>query len=129
MKVVFLRRSWLATGIAAVALSVGLSFALRQDKVEGQDRSAASTASVDHAKASDSTAAAKTPEELKHDPVVEHANSLSRAFRESAHVAMPSVVTVYSHEAAKKVKSQRGEHGMGGMQFGEGEDPFKGTPF
>jgi serine protease Do len=117
--------------VAAVALSIGLSFVLKQNQVVGEDRQPAVTypAPTDHVKLSD-TGSAKTPEDLKHDPVVEHANSLSRAFRESAHVAMPSVVTVYSHESAKKVKAERGERGMGGqmMPFG-GEDLFKGTPF
>lgn len=131
MKVVFSRLGWLLTGAAAVALSVGLSFACRQNQVVGEERTAPAATtltSTAHSTSPDSAGPTKTPEELKHDPVVEHANSLSRAFRESAHVAMPSVVTVYSRESSKKVKSERGEHGMGGMPFG-GQDPFKGTPF
>lgn len=128
MKAVLLRPGWLLTGVAAVALSVGLSY-VRQGQVVGADQTtSASTTASNHL--SDSNAPTKTPEELKHDPIVEQANSLSRAFREAAHVAMPSVVTVYSHESAKKVKAERGERGMGGqmMPFG-GEDLFKGTPF
>jgi serine protease Do len=128
MKVVFSRPGWLLTGAAAVALSVGLSFACRQNQVVGEERTAPATTtltSTAHSTQPDATGPTKTPEELKHDPVVEHANSLSRAFRESAHVAMPSVVTVYSHESGKKVESERGEHGS---PLG-GQDPFKGTPF
>jgi serine protease Do len=116
------RQGWLLTVVAAVGLSVGLSLALRQGEVSGQDHAA----SVSSRPAD--TAPTKTPEQLKHDPVVEHANSLSRAFRESAHVAMPSVVTVYSHESAKKVKGTRGSHGLEGSPFG-GINPFEGTPW
>ena len=130
MKAVLSRSGWLLTGAAAVALSVSLSFTLKQNQVVGEERAATTSASADHAKLSDTSGPTKTPEDLKHDPVVEHANSLSRAFRESAHVAMPSVVTVYSKESAKKVKTERGEHGSGGNSpFSGGQDPFKGTPF
>ncbi len=116
------RQGWLLTAVAAVGLSIGLSLALRQGEVSGQDHAAAvSSHSAD-------VAPTKTPEQLKHDPVVEHANSLSRAFRESAHVAMPSVVTVYSHQSAKKVKGTRGARGLDGNAFG-GINPFEGTPF
>jgi hypothetical protein len=85
------RQGWLLTAVAAVGLSVGLSIALRQGEVSGQDHAVSVPARTVEATPT------KTPEDLKRDPVVEHANSLSRAFRESAHVAMPSVVTVYSH--------------------------------
>ena len=116
------RQGWLLTAVAAVGLSIGLSLALRQGEVSGQDHAAAvSSHSAD-------VAPTKTPEQLKHDPVVEHANSLSRAFRESAHVAMPSVVTVYSHQSAKNVKGTRGARGLDGNAFG-GTNPFEGTPF
>jgi serine protease Do len=132
MKAVLSRTGWWLTGIAAVALSVGLSFTMRQNQVAGADQNPAAVtypAPTDHVKLSESTASTKTPEELKHDPVVEQANSLSRAFREAAHVAMPSVVTVYSHESAKKVKAERSEHGLGGNSPFSSQDPFKGTPF
>ncbi|HTQ39018.1 MAG TPA: Do family serine endopeptidase [Pirellulales bacterium] len=131
MKVAFSRPSWLLTGIAAVALSIGLGYGLKQKQVSGADHTPTTNAnatSTDHAQLSESATPTKTPEDLRNDPTVEHANALSRAFREAAHVAMPSVVTVYSHESSKKVKAERGERGMGGM-FGGGEDPFKGTPF
>jgi serine protease Do len=130
MKVLLSRPGWLMTGIATVAMTAGLSLALRQNQVAGQDRTPtamASSSSTEHASLSNATASAKTPEDLKHDPAVEHANDLSHAFREAAHVAMPSVVTVYSHESGKKVKAERGEKGNNPL-FG-GEDPFKGTPF
>ena len=117
------RQGWLLTAVAAVGLSVGVGLALHQGEVSGQDH--AVTVSGHSA---DASTPIKTPEELKHDPVVEHANSLSRAFRESAQVAMPSVVTVYSHETAKKVKAIRGGNGMNGSPFG-GANPFKGTPW
>jgi serine protease Do len=117
------RQGWLLTAVAAVGLSVGLSLALRQGEVSGQDRAVSVSGH-----SADVSTPTKTPEELKHDPVVEHANSLSRAFRESAQVAMPSVVTVYSHESAKKVKGVRGANGMNGSPFG-GANPFEGTPW
>ncbi|HZZ29395.1 MAG TPA: Do family serine endopeptidase [Pirellulales bacterium] len=129
MKALFSRRGWLLTGIAAVGLSVGLSYAIKQDQVSGEDHAPAASypAPVDHVKiAQQDSTPTKTPEDLKHDPVVEHANALSRAFRESAHVAMPSVVTVYSKESSKKVRAERGEQHS--FNF-NGEDPFKGTPF
>jgi serine protease Do len=132
MKAVLSRPGWLLTGFAAVALSVGLSFTLRPNQVVGEERAPAASATSTATTSTNnlSNGSAKTPEELKQEPTVEHANSLSRAFRESARAAMPSVVTVYSHESAKKVKSERNEHGFGGnMPFGGGQDPFKGTPF
>lgn len=49
-----------------------------------------------------------------------HANALSRAFRSSAEIAMPSVVTVRSKVKAKMVKRE--------MNVPR-ENPFKGTPF
>src|SRR5690606_30986091 len=57
-----------------------------------------------------------------------HASSLSKAFREAAAVATPSVVTIKSHAAAKKVSSQPGMRQMPNSPFG-GQNPFKGTPF
>src|SRR5262245_20667929 len=105
------RQGWLFVVAAILAVSVGLCLSLRQDQVSGQDQ----TASVaSRAATANPDGPAKSPEELKRDPVVGHANALSRAFRESAKVAMPSVVTVYSRETAKKVKSTRGESPFGG---------------
>jgi serine protease Do len=116
------RQGWFLIVVAALAGSASLGLLLRQDQVAGQDRS--TTTTIRTPSTSLENQASKTPDELKHDPIVEHANSLSRAFRESAKVAMPSVVTVYSHETAKKVKGTRGENPMGDM-FRQ----FKGTPF
>lgn len=56
---------------------------------------------------------------------IQKANELSKAFRNAAHVAMPSVVTVRSKTRAKAVKrmvpDKENPH--------RGENPFKGTPF
>jgi serine protease Do len=115
---------------AALGVSAGLGLALRQNQVVGEEHN--STASITQAAHNDALGStpAKTPEELKRDPVVQHANDLSRAFRESAKAAMPSVVTVYSHESGKKVKAERGENNGRSFSFGfGGENPFKGTPF
>jgi len=122
------RQSWLLIVAAALAVSAGLGLALRQNQVVGEDHNSA--ASITTASRPEASTPAKTPDELKRDPVVEHANDLSRAFRESAKCAMPSVVTVYSHESGKKVKSDRSENGSRSFSFGfGGENPFKGTPF
>ncbi len=62
---------------------------------------------------------------------LEHANALSRAFRFAAEKATPSVVVVRSESKPKA--AERGERGnrekrrRGGN--GNGENPFKGTPF
>jgi serine protease Do len=116
------RQGWFLIVAAALAVSASLGLLLRQDQVAGQDRSATTT--IRTPSTSLENQASKTPEELKRDPGVEHAYALSRAFRESAKTAMPSVVTVESHEAAKKMKGTRGENPMGDM-FRQ----FKGTPF
>ncbi len=65
---------------------------------------------------------------MRNDPAVIHAKALSDAFRGAAGAATPSVVTVYSHETAKKVKSH-GENPFHNFQQFGGENPFKGTPF
>ena len=54
---------------------------------------------------------------------IEHADSLSNAFRYVAEVADPSVVSIQT-----KSKSQNVARTMPGRGF-EGENPFKGTPF
>jgi len=63
-----------------------------------------------------------------------HATSLSRAFRNAAEKAMPSVVVVRSETKAKRPagRGQRQGQGQGqgeGQQRRGGENPFKGTPF
>jgi serine protease Do len=56
------------------------------------------------------------------DPqTMKHATALSRAFRNAAEVAMPSVVTIRSKTRAKVVRQT--------PQLKPGENPFKGTPF
>ena len=77
--------------------------ALKQNKVVGQDTKTTSAAVA--TPANTETVTPKTPEQLKNDPAVIHAKALSNAFREAAGAATPSVVTVYSHETAKKVKA------------------------
>jgi len=116
------RQGWSLTVAAALAVGVGLGLTSRQNSVEGQDKTPATKTSV--------TATAeptKTPDELRNTAPVKRADDLSKAFRESAHVAMPSVVTIHSHESAKKVRGNRGENPFG--QSRGGENPFKGTPF
>jgi len=54
---------------------------------------------------------------------LEHATSLSRAFRHAAEMATPSVVVVRSETKARRVGVERGPRGRGG------ENPFEGTPF
>ncbi|MGE0610368.1 MAG: Do family serine endopeptidase [Pirellulales bacterium] len=51
---------------------------------------------------------------------VSHAKALSKAFRNAAHEAMPSVVTIRTKSQSVQAKG-RGRRG--------GENPFKGTPF
>ena len=54
---------------------------------------------------------------------LEHATSLSRAFRHAAGMATPSVVVVRSETRARRVGVDRGPRGR------RGENPFEGTPF
>lgn len=54
-----------------------------------------------------------------------HANALSRAFRNAAESATPSVVVVRSETKAKKVSADRRPK----QPEQNGENPFKGTPF
>lgn len=60
------------------------------------------------------------------DPVtaesLEHATSLSRAFRHAAGMATPSVVVVRSETKARRVGVERGPRNRG-------QNPFEGTPF
>jgi serine protease Do len=65
------------------------------------------------------TALAQAPAVVNPD-TLKHANALSRAFRNAAEVAMPSVVTIRSKTKAKVVRQ-----GAPAPQ----ENPFKGTPF
>jgi len=51
-----------------------------------------------------------------------HAQALSKAFRRAAEIATPAVVVVRSESKPKKVSGR-------GPQRGQGENPFKGTPF
>jgi serine protease Do len=60
------------------------------------------------------------------DDPVHHATALSKAFRDAAEVATPSVVVVRSVVKPKR-GSQDGERPRG--QRRRGENPFKGTPF
>ena len=58
---------------------------------------------------------------------LEHANSLSRAFRHAAEKATPSVVVVRSE--SKPRDGARAEGGNRGGRRGRADNPFKGTPF
>ena len=51
-----------------------------------------------------------------------HANALSKAFRRAAETATPAVVVVRSQAKPKKATGR-------GPQRGQGDNPFKGTPF
>ena len=57
-----------------------------------------------------------------------HANSLSKAFRNAAEKATPSVVVVRSETKAKRPAGRGQRQGQGPQRRG-GENPFKGTPF
>jgi len=117
------RQGWFLALTAALVPAVSVGLLLGQNS-QGQDK-AATTRAV---QTSNDNTPAKTPAELRHDPKVSHANELSKAFREAAAVATPSVVTIRSHQNAKKVKGIAGQtpfHSRGG----NGENPFKGTPF
>jgi serine protease Do len=117
------RQGWLWVVVLALAVSLGLSLSLHQSAVVGQDAAGAIAKS-------DTVAPAKTPEQLRNDPNTAHAKALSQAFREAASAATPSVVTVYAHETAKKVKSTRGDNPFkNNPMFRGGDNPFKGTPF
>ncbi len=119
------RQGWLLTVAAGLAISVGLGLTLRQNSVEGQDHTASDSKA--RVVASAGQEPAKTPSELRNTTQVKRADDLSKAFRDAAHAATPSVVTIHSHESAKKVRGNRGENPFG--QFRNGENPFKGTPF
>jgi len=60
------------------------------------------------------------------DDPVHHATALSKAFRDAAEVATPSVVVVRSSVKPQR-ESRDGERPRG--QRRRGENPFKGTPF
>lgn len=91
------RQSWLWIVAACVVVSAAVGFGIRQDQVSGQDHAATTST---HTLSADTPA--RTPDQLKHDPTVEHANSLSQAFREAAKTAMPSVVTVHLTKPPKR---------------------------
>ncbi|MCC7086634.1 MAG: Do family serine endopeptidase [Pirellulales bacterium] len=110
----------------AVAVAVGIGAGLRQTPVQGQDAALVQAKTSIAASHTNLQPSGKTPADLKNDPTVNQANSLSKAFRDAAQVAMPSVVTIKSHTNAKKVSAR------GNRQFqfrGNGQNPFKGTPF
>ncbi len=91
----------------AVALCGGLALGLNswQSEVTGQERVAAGPRVSDEA--------AK--------PAVEHAKSLSTAFRHAAGHATPSVVKINAHTNSRPVRKL--------LRRGGAENPFKGTPF
>ncbi len=130
------RQSWLMVVVAATIVAVGVGLAIRTSPVVGQNVvgdeafvQAKAQLAAEHAhsplKASD-----KTPADLKNAPALNHANALSKAFRDAAEVATPSVVTIHSQSTTKAVKGMRGDNPLGrGRTFRGGENPFKGTPF
>ncbi len=125
-----LRRGWILIVVVALVASFALGLTLRQNQVVGQDHTNTTTVTSDNTTkvTPDNAKPPKTPEQLRNDPAVIHAKALSDAFRGAAGAATPSVVTVYSHETAKKVKSH-GENPFHNFQQFGGENPFKGTPF
>jgi len=60
-----------------------------------------------------------------------HAKELSHAFRSAANIILPTVVTIETSTKAKNVKSDGRRPNMGPLnpRGGNGENPFKGTPF
>jgi serine protease Do len=109
----------------AVAVAVGIGAGLRDTPVAGQDEALVQAKTAIAASHTDLKPSGKTPADLKNDPTPNHAHALSKAFRDAAEVAMPSVVTIKSHTNAKKVSAR------GNPQFRNprGGNPFKGTPF
>jgi serine protease Do len=122
------RQSWFLTLTAALVPAVGVGLLLGQNLVQGQDKQAGSAPRAVQ-KSTDLNTPTKTPSELRRDPVVGHANELSKAFREAAAVATPSVVTIRSHQNAKKVSGTQGQTPFRFRGGTNGENPFKGTPF
>ena len=57
-----------------------------------------------------------------------HANELSHAFRTAANTILPTVVTIETSTKAKVVRSDRRAPNLN-PRGGNGENPFKGTPF
>jgi serine protease Do len=111
----------------AVAVAVGIGAGLRQTPVAGGEEGLVQAKSSIAASQNDLKPSGKTPADLKNDSTVNHANALSKAFRDAAGVALPSVVTIKSHTNAKKV-SARG-HQQYQFRGTPGQNPFKGTPF
>jgi len=63
-------------------------------------------------------------------PEKQHAFGLSQAFRQAANDIVPAVVTIEVTTKPKPVEMNPNPRGQGRvMPFGEGENPFKGTPF
>jgi len=60
-----------------------------------------------------------------------HANELSHAFRSAANTILPTVVTIETSTKAKTVRNDGRKPNMGPLtpRGGNGENPFKGTPF
>ncbi len=56
-------------------------------------------------------------------PEVAHANQLSAAFRSASKEVLPSVVKITASSAPRQIRNN------GRMQGGDGENPFRGTPF
>jgi serine protease Do len=111
----------------AVGVAVGIGAGLRQTPVAGGEEALVQAKTSIAASQNDLKPSGKTPADLKNDPTLAHANSLSKSFREAARVALPSVVTIKSHTNAKKVSAR------GNQQFKfrgtPSQNPFKGTPF
>ena len=104
------RKGWPVLTAASLLLAAGVGLGISQRDVSGQD--------------------SKTREGTTPAAAVEHANSLSQAFRSAAEQATPTVVKIRSHTDAKPVST--GRNGRGNRQrqnpFG-GQNPFEGTPF
>ncbi len=111
--------------VVAIAVVVGIGLGLRQTPVIGQEQAKTSIAASN----TDLKPSGKTPADLKNDSTVNHANALSKAFRDATEVAMPSVVTIKSHTNAKKVSANGGNRQFQFRGVPRGQNPFKGTPF
>jgi serine protease Do len=105
------KSGWTILSAIVVMTAIAVGASVWQTQVTGQERGVEPRTTV-----SEQAAA----------PAIQHAKSLSLAFRRAAELATPSVVKVTAHTKAKTVRNLRGTSPL------RGENPFeqfKGTPF
>lgn len=102
-------KPWGAALALGAIVALGGGWVAMQNRVEGQENDQARPAVKSHQDA----------------VAVSNANSISRAFRQAASAARPSVVKILAHTNSKQMKNTSADGAYG---F-NGENPFKGTPF